>query len=742
MNHKLTAPLLLALLASTAFADWTLAPFVRPAGVNPVITPRRDTRFACPMRGRDIRWEALHTFNPAAVVRGGQVWMLYRAEDDTGEGIGGHTSRLGLAVSDDGLTFRRERTPVFFPDADAQKANEWDGGCEDPRLVEDDDGRYVLTYTQWNRKVPRLAIATSRDLVHWTKHGPAFTGPQVDRPHKSGAIVTRLAGDRLKAARINGKYWMYWGEGGVGLAHSPDLVHWTVVERAPGEPAVMLDARPGRFDSGLSEAGPPPILTPRGILMIYNGKNHETRGDPSLAPGAYSGGQALFDATDPSRLVARTGDPFFRPEEPFERTGQYPTGTTFLEALVHFHGRWLMYYGCADSLVAVATCDQKLSQGQTESQSTWTLASDQVELQVTRLGAQTAPVTFYRNETNPVRPYYVSPWQGERRDLSAVPVLVPLRGDFFCLPFGGNAKEFRGERHPPHGETAGSPWTLVRRRDRDGVHALDLALATQVRPGRVKQTIALKDGENVVYKRTTIEGFAGPASMGHHAILALPADERALLISTRPFAFGMTAPFLFSDPAKREYQALAIGARFTDLARVPSRFRDEGDQDCSAFPARRGYADLLQTFSTHGAGPDWLAAVNTRDGYLFYTLKDAAVLPARTLWMENHGRHGAPWDGRNACLGVEDTCSFFDLGVAESAASNAVSALGIPTAHELKRGRPFHVNYIQGAIRVPPGFGNVARAEFDPDRATFHSITGQTATARVDVRFLTTGQLR
>ena len=122
-----------------------------------------------------MQWEALHTFNPAAIVRHGKVYVLYRAEDNSGAmEIGGHTSRLGLAESDDGIHFKRSAEPVFYPAEDDQKASEWPGGVEDPRIVEREDGTYVLTYTQWNRKTYSVGIATSRDLKHWTKHGPAF----------------------------------------------------------------------------------------------------------------------------------------------------------------------------------------------------------------------------------------------------------------------------------------------------------------------------------------------------------------------------------------------------------------------------------------------------------------------------------------------------------------------------------------------------------------------------------------
>lgn len=346
-------------LAAQPPAQWGLGTFVRPDDVNPVLRPKADSVFFCPMRKAEVHWEALHTFNPAAVVRNGKIYVLYRAEDDSGQmQIGMHTSRLGLAESDDGLHFTRRPAPVLYPAEDDQKEREWEGGCEDPRIVESPDGTYVLTYTQWNRKITDAAIATSKDLITWTKHGPAFAhaadGKYLRRSHKSAGIVSQVTGGRLIAARINGKYWMYWGEGEVHLATSDDLVDWTPVEDGKGNPIAVLSKRAGRFDSSFPEVGPPPVLTREGIVVLYNGKNAAKDGDPKLAPGTYAAGEALFAAGDPGKLIARTEGPVFQPELAFEKSGQYAAGTTFTEGLVFFKGKYFLYYGCADSLVGVA----------------------------------------------------------------------------------------------------------------------------------------------------------------------------------------------------------------------------------------------------------------------------------------------------------------------------------------------------------------------------------------------------
>ncbi len=344
--------------SDAAKARWMLGPFSRPEDAQPVITARPESVFDDPILGKPVHWEALHTFNPAAVVRDGKVYVLYRAEDDSGTmQIGMHTSRLGLAVSEDGVHFTREATPVFYPAKDSEQAREWPGGTEDPRIIERPDGGYVITYTQWNRETYRVGIATSPDLHTWTKHGPAFgMGKYGGLKYKSAGIVTEcVTKGRCIAAKIAGHFWMYWGEGEIHLATSDDLVHWTPVEGADGQPKVLMRARRRKFDSGLPEVGPPPVLTKDGIVLLYNGKNSAGADrDPALSAGTYSVGQALFAAHDPAKLLARTDQPFFQPKLDWEQSGQYAAGTTFAEGLVWFHGRWVLYYGCADSRVGVA----------------------------------------------------------------------------------------------------------------------------------------------------------------------------------------------------------------------------------------------------------------------------------------------------------------------------------------------------------------------------------------------------
>jgi len=338
--------------------SWAFGGFVRVAGVNPIISPDKAARFNDPVSKKPVAWEANDTFNPAAALKNGKIVVLYRAEDLYGTGIGFRTSREGYAESSDGVHFKRRPEPVLYPDNDLAKKFEWPGGCEDPRVAVTPNGTYVVFYTEWNRDVPRLGAATSRDLIHWKKYGPifreAYNGKFFNMATKSASIVTKVINGKQVIAKIKGKYWMYWGEANVYAATSTDLVNWKPLINADSILKILFSPRKGYFDSQLTECGPPSVMTGKGIVLLYNGKNDASFGDKNYTAGAYCGGQALFSLADPTKLISRLDKPYFVPEEPFEKSGQYPAGTVFTEGLVYFHAKWFLYYGCADSRVAVA----------------------------------------------------------------------------------------------------------------------------------------------------------------------------------------------------------------------------------------------------------------------------------------------------------------------------------------------------------------------------------------------------
>lgn len=325
----------------------------------PILRADSSLIFFDALKKANVRWQRADVFNPAAIVKKGKVFLFTRSEDNPAAAIGGRTSRIGLAVSKDGIEFKHFKKPVLYPDAGLYKQYDYPGGCEDPRVVETPDGQYVMAYTSWNYKTPRLSIAISKDLFNWKKKGPAFSaayaGKYLDLASKSASMITTMKNGRPILAKIKGKYWMYWGERFVNLAWSTNLYDWYPMQNEKGELIKVMETRPGKFDSDLTECGPPALITDQGIMLIYNGKNAETdNADPQLPKGTYSVGYALFDINDMEKITGRADTCFLKPTLAHEVTGQYKAGTIFSEGLVFFKGKWFLYYGTADSFIGVA----------------------------------------------------------------------------------------------------------------------------------------------------------------------------------------------------------------------------------------------------------------------------------------------------------------------------------------------------------------------------------------------------
>ncbi|EXJ83408.1 hypothetical protein A1O1_07031 [Capronia coronata CBS 617.96] len=340
---------------------------------NPVLTPNP---------AHD--WESAYVYNPAAIVLNETIFLLYRAQNAS------KTSSIGLAWSVDGYNFTRLNEPVLY----ATLPWEAGGGTEDPRIVRV-NGTFYLTYTAYDLNVPRLCIATSDDLLHWTKVPPLFQGSDNVHVADNGTRVSRF--DHTKSGAIiteqtsDGLYHMYFGDSVFYHSTSSDLVNWSTSSEPFATPM-------NPWENGLIEPGPAPIKTRDGRwLLIYNGM---TTGEAGYRPTQYSVGQMLLDPSaslrpahnndndndnqnharkhfrhpDPEdqsvlfaphsnhrrpatdRPLARLETPFMVPSTPEEESGQVDL-VVFAEGLVQFRGKWFLYYGQADKTIGVAVAD-------------------------------------------------------------------------------------------------------------------------------------------------------------------------------------------------------------------------------------------------------------------------------------------------------------------------------------------------------------------------------------------------
>jgi len=373
-------------------------------------------------------------------------------------------------------------------------------------------------------------------------------------------------------------------------------------------------------------------------------------------------------------------------------------------------------------------------------QPSWHVASDRVEAYLTELGGHLGPISFHLDDRTVV-PMNLAPWAEETFDPELPPILRVLRGDFFCMPFGGNDVPFGLERHPPHGETANRKWSLESVSDTGKQSSLHASMNTEIRSGRVDKYITLRQGESVVYQRHVISRMSGPMSMGHHAMLKFPDKEGSGLVSTSPFLIGRTAPLPVELPRNKGYSMLKPDVEFDALDAVETVTGER--TNLSRYPARRGFEDLVMLVSDPTRSFAWTAVSFPEDGYVWFALKNPQVLRQTVFWMSNMGRHYEPWSGRHVnVMGLEEVTSYFHYGLAESADANPISHRGYPTCMVLRGNEVTDVRYIMGVVAAGLGFGHVVDIEIEADENSvrIRGAGGESISAKVDVGFLRTFQ--
>lgn len=292
---------------------------------NPIIAPREG-----------INWEAKGTYNPAAVYEDGSIHLVYRALSSD------NISRMGYAKTTDGFYLtERLHQPIYIPrEKFEQKIKDDVGaGCEDPRITKIDD-RFYMCYTAYDGEEARVAvtsISTSDFLTkNWNWSKPVLiTEPGVF--DKDAAIFPE---------KINGKYAIFHRPGNAIWLDFVDSLEFSEGNFIKGE--VLLNPRPDRWDNGRVGISSPPIRTSQGWLILYHGISE---------PGPlYKASAMLLDINDPFKIKAIYKDPLFDPVASYEKEGQV-RNVIFPCGAVAIGDELFVYYGAADRVVGVATCN-------------------------------------------------------------------------------------------------------------------------------------------------------------------------------------------------------------------------------------------------------------------------------------------------------------------------------------------------------------------------------------------------
>ena len=275
----------------------------------------------------DIPFRCSDIWN-AGVARHNGRWLLLISIEEL---EGRHA--IYLAASDDGVHFTVEPTPIMAPIADGPDHAYESLGIRDPRITPV-DGTYYITYMAEGEHGLRQGLAKTDDFKRIERIGYIS---QVDV--KSGALFPQKIDDQyvvLSRPDAGNSIW---------LSRSPDLTFW-------GGHTVVMTPRGGYWDANRIGTAAPPIRVDAGWLLIYYGAKSTSAG-PLVRLGA-----AVLDATDPSKVIARSNIPILAPREKFERIGDVPNVVFSCGAILEGN-ELVVYYGASDSCICRGTAQLK-----------------------------------------------------------------------------------------------------------------------------------------------------------------------------------------------------------------------------------------------------------------------------------------------------------------------------------------------------------------------------------------------
>lgn len=297
---------------------------------NPILIPNKDNL-----------WESEAVFNCAILYDGKKIHMLYRAIGEYEH----YFSRIGYASSDDGYTFKRRNEIAINPTFDYEKF-----GIEDPRLSEIDNQIYITYVVLPDRpkKGPMVstALATTSDYSKFDRLG-IITGEGTD--NKDVVLFPNKLPSKNPINDESMKYFcLHRPSSWVGDAYGIDKPSIWIGEGntlTKFDTHTLLMSPEQKWEELKIGAGPPPVRTKYGWLVIYHGVS---------ADSVYSAGAALLDLQDPYKIICRSKKPILIPTTAYEKYGDvsnvvFPTGACII------NGKLFVYYGGADKVCCVAT---------------------------------------------------------------------------------------------------------------------------------------------------------------------------------------------------------------------------------------------------------------------------------------------------------------------------------------------------------------------------------------------------
>ena len=362
----------------------------------------------------------------------------------------------------------------------------------------------------------------------------------------------------------------------------------------------------------------------------------------------------------------------------------------------------------------------------------YTIANEKLKVYITVEGGHLTADFFLGGKV--INPFFIAPWWREAPYLNEDRILNILRGDFFCMPFGGNEDEYNGINYPVHGETCNNSWELENWDKQEDTQKICLAMDLSLQHGRVKKQIEIRENEPIIYSTHSFEGLSFKTPVGHHPTLIFPEEVGSGIIDFSPIKKAFTTPVPTENPENRGYSRLNPGIEITDLKKIPAI--DGSTMDITKYPTPFGYEDIVLLINDDSRRFSYSAVTIPSKGYLYFQLKNPRVLSKTLLWMSNGGRHYPPWNGRvRAVMGIEEITAYYHYGIRQSIEKNHLQELGVNTYLDINEDTK--IKLIIGLIPIKEDFKGVKDIqEKDENTITIMGKNGEVIDVPCDITFL------
>jgi len=275
----------------------------------------------------DVPYPVATVHNAGVVRHDGRYVMLFRAHRRNGRSI------IGMAESDDGLSFTVQPEPFLSPSEEGLFGEYEEFGVEDLRICAL-EGAYLLTYSAYSRHGVRIALARTRDFKRVERIA------LISQPDMRNVVIfpQKFNGRYVRLDRPHSEI-SPWS---IHISYSPDLVHW-------GDSRVVMKPVSYHWDQLKIGPGATPFVTEAGWLHIYHGV-FET-----MAGAVYRLGVALHDRGDPARIIGVSDEWILQPEDPWEITGYVPNVVFSCGTVPEDDDTVKIYWGGADTVMCAGS---------------------------------------------------------------------------------------------------------------------------------------------------------------------------------------------------------------------------------------------------------------------------------------------------------------------------------------------------------------------------------------------------